>query len=135
MRSRRTISRKPLAGRIRVDPTILTRGLFGDPAAAAAFLDNGVTTAPVKSAALLAHEGTILPRFDGLTNHWNHPLVIFYLHEIVRYLKPCSRDISPVFRFTFIRPAIVAGLRSGNRLHVMDSGAVRRGTIEKGAIS
>ena len=131
MRSRRTISRKPLAGRIRVDPTVLTRGLFGDPAAAAAFLANDVATAPVKSAALLAHEGTILPRFDGLTNHWNHPLVIFYLHEIVRHLEPFGPDVSPVFRFTFTRPAIVAGLRSGNKLHVMDSGAVRLGTLEK----
>jgi len=74
----RTISGKPLAGRIGIDLTIISLRELHNFIAVFTLVDNDMTTASIEPATLLGHEGTFRTNFDGLTNHWNHtPFLLF----------------------------------------------------------
>jgi hypothetical protein len=70
----RTVSRKPFAGRFRIDLAVLTGWAIYDFDATLTLLYYCVAITSIKSTAILAHEGTLGPNLDGLTDHWNHPL-------------------------------------------------------------
>jgi hypothetical protein len=70
----RTVSRKPFAGRFRIDLAVLTGRAIYDFDATPTLLYYRAAITPIKSTALLGHEGALRPNFDGLTDHWNHPL-------------------------------------------------------------
>jgi hypothetical protein len=64
-----TVSRKPLAGGIRIDFTVLTRSKLHNFIASITFVNDDMTTASIESTTLLGHEGTFRTDFDALTNH------------------------------------------------------------------
>ena len=74
----RTVSRKPFAGRFRIDLAVLTGRAIYNFDATFTLLYYCVAITPIKSTTSLGHEGTLGPNFDGLTNHWNHPLSLFF---------------------------------------------------------
>ena len=59
----------PLRFRLRIGGTVLTRGIFLDPAAAFAIRYDGVTGAAIKIAPFFCHKETIGSDFDGLADH------------------------------------------------------------------
>jgi hypothetical protein len=69
MSGSRTISHKPLAGGIRIDPAVLSRRIFQNFAATFTLFTNHMTAASIKPTAFLGHEGTLRATFDALTDH------------------------------------------------------------------
>jgi hypothetical protein len=72
MSGRRTISGKPLAGGIGINPAVLTRRVFQNFTTAFTLVYNDMTVASIETTTLLGHEGTFGSIFDGLTNHRNY---------------------------------------------------------------
>jgi hypothetical protein len=84
----RTVSGKPLAGRIGIDSTILTRRVIHYFVTTFTLFNNDMTTASIKPATFLVHESTFRSTFDGLTDHWNHtPFFFKFFIRMTAYLK------------------------------------------------
>ena len=80
MSGSRTISHKPLAGRIRIDPAVLPRRIFQNFAATYTLFTNRMTAASIKTTTFLGHESTFRATFDGLTDHKKHTPFFFTLY-------------------------------------------------------
>jgi hypothetical protein len=65
----RAFSGPPFAGRVRINPAVLTRFARDDLGAPFAFIDDRQAAAPVESTALLRHEAALDAALGGLTNH------------------------------------------------------------------
>lgn len=86
MSGSRAISHKPLAGRIRIDTAVQPRRIFQNFAATFTLFTNHMTTASIKTATFLGHEGTFRATFDGLTDHKKHTpffFTIFYFFTVM----------------------------------------------------
>jgi hypothetical protein len=81
MSGSRTISHKPLPGRIGIDTAVQPRRIFQNFTATFTLFTNYMTTAPIKTATLLGHEGTFSATFDGLTDHNKHTPFSFYYND------------------------------------------------------
>jgi hypothetical protein len=77
VRCSRTVSRKPFAGRFRIDLAVLTGRAIYDFDATLTLLCYCVAITPIESTTFLCHESTLGSNLDGLTDHWNHPLSFF----------------------------------------------------------
>ena len=78
VRSGRTFSGRPFAGRIGVNHAVPARGDIKYLVAITAQLQNSMTAPPIKSTTFLGHEAAILSAFDGLTNHFKSTPSVYY---------------------------------------------------------
>jgi hypothetical protein len=69
VRSSRTFSCRPFAGRVGINLAVLARGNIEYFGAITAQLQNSMTAPSIESTTFLGHEAAILSVFDGLTNH------------------------------------------------------------------
>jgi hypothetical protein len=78
VRSRRTFSRRPFAGRVGVNLAVLARGNSQYLATITAQLQNSMAAPAIESTTFLGHEAAILSFFDGLTNHGKLTPSVYY---------------------------------------------------------
>jgi hypothetical protein len=90
VRSSRTFSCRPFAGRVGVNLAVPARGYIKYLAAITAQLQNSVTASPIESTTFLGHEAAILSVFDGLTNHGK--LLLLFIIIAPRISNPDERD-------------------------------------------
>jgi hypothetical protein len=78
VRSSRTFSCRPFAGRVGVNLAVPARGYIKYLAAITAQLQNSMTAPSIESATFLGHEAAVLSIFDGLTNHGKLTPSLYY---------------------------------------------------------